>query len=163
MKSFKKEFFIYETYDAVVELEEKDRLLLEEADKICKTAYANYSNFKVGAAVRLKSGKIITGNNQENAAYPSGLCAERVAMFYAHANFPNDDIECIAVIAEGGINIDDTPVSPCGACRQVIAEYENKTGKNIRIILSSSNKTKIYIINSIEDLLPLSFSDKDLK
>ncbi len=163
MKSYKKEYFVYQTYDTPAELEKNDRLLLDEATESCKNAYAPYSRFKVGAAVRLKSGKIITGNNQENAAYPSGLCAERVAMFYAHANFPMDDIQCIAVIAKGEKNSDDIPVSPCGACRQVIAEYENKTGQDIKIILSSFNKSKISIINSIKDLLPLSFSDKDLK
>jgi cytidine deaminase len=126
-----------------------------------KTAHAPYSEFHVGAAVLLENGKIVTGNNQENAAYPSGLCAERVAIFYASAQYPNSAVKAIAVTVKSKNMVVSEPLSPCGACRQVIAEYENKSEKPIRIIMSGE-KGPIYIAKSIESLLPLMFSKKYL-
>jgi cytidine deaminase len=126
-----------------------------------KTAYAPYSEFHVGAAVLLENGEIIAGNNQENAAYPSGLCAERVALFYAGSQYPTIAIKTIAISVKSKNVIISEPLSPCGGCRQVIAEYENKFKKPIRIIMSGE-KGQIYIANSIESLLPLMFSKKYL-
>lgn len=151
----------FDVYDSIKDLTKKDAELLLEAQKILKNAYAPYSNFSVGAAVLLENGKIVTGNNQENAAYPSGLCAERVAIFYAGAQYPNVDVKTIAITVKSKNVVIKEPLSPCGGCRQVIAEYENKSGKAIRIIMSGE-KGQIYIAKSIESLLPLMFSKKYL-
>lgn len=151
----------FEVYNSIKDLTKKDAELLLEAQKILKNAYAPYSNFNVGAAVLLENGKIVTGNNQENAAYPSGLCAERVAIFYAGAQYPNVDVKTIAITVKSKNVVIKEPLSPCGGCRQVIAEYENKSGKAIRIIMSGE-KGQIYIAKSIESLLPLMFSKKYL-
>lgn len=151
----------FEVYNSIKDLTKKDAELLLEAQKILKNAYAPYSNFNVGAAVLLENGKIVTGNNQENAAYPSGLCAERVAIFYAGAQYPNVDVKTIAITVKSKKVVIKEPLSPCGGCRQVIAEYENKSGKAIRIIMSGE-KGQIYVAKSIESLLPLMFSKKYL-
>lgn len=150
-----------EVYNSEKDLDKKDAALLLEAKKILKNAYAPYSNFHVGAAILLDNGKIVTGNNQENAAYPSGLCAERVAIFYAGAHYPNVSVNTIAISVKSKNVVIKEPLSPCGGCRQVIAEYENKSGKPIRIIMSGE-KGQIYIAKSIESLLPLMFSKKYL-
>jgi cytidine deaminase len=138
------------------ELEESDLGLIDKAKESAKNAYAAYSNFRVGSCVLLKNGNILCGNNQENAAYPSGLCAERVVLFYANANFPNTVIDTlvIVVVNENG-EIIDKPISPCGSCRQVINETENRFNHPIRILLVS--KKSVLIFKSIKDLLPLSF------
>ena len=151
----------FDVYNSISDLTKKDAELLREAQKMVKTAYAPYSQFHVGAAVLLKNGKIVTGNNQENAAYPSGLCAERVAIFYASAQYPNVAVETIAVAVKSKNTVISEPLSPCGGCRQVIAEYESKAGKPIRIIMSGE-KGQIYVAQSIESLLPLMFSKKYL-
>ena len=132
--------------------------LIQEATKAMHKAYAPYSKFKVGAAVLLENGKIITGNNQENAAYPSGICAERVAIFYAGSQYPNVAVKKIAVICDVEA---DQPLTPCGACRQAIAEYEQQHNKKIRLIMATT-KGKIFCANSIETLLPFMFSSKYL-
>lgn len=150
-----------EVYPSVKDLAKKDAELLAEAQKMTKTAYAPYSNFNVGAALLLENGKIITGNNQENAAYPSGLCAERVAIYSAGAHYPNSAVKSIAISVKAKKMVIKEPLSPCGSCRQAIAEYENKFGKPIRIIMSGE-KGAIYIAKSIESLLPLMFSKKYL-
>lgn len=150
-----------EVYASAKDLSKKDAELLTEAQKMVKLAYAPYSNFSVGAALLLDNGKIITGNNQENAAYPSGLCAERVAIFSAGAHYPRSAVKTIAISVKSKNVVVNEPLSPCGGCRQVIAEYENKFGKPIRIIMSGE-KGKIYIAKSIESLLPLMFSKKYL-
>ncbi|HXB40377.1 MAG TPA: cytidine deaminase [Bacteroidia bacterium] len=137
----------------------EDLKLLKEAERIAEEAYAPYSQFKVGAAVLLDNGQIITGNNQENAAYPSGICAERVALFYAAAQNKSAVIKSIAISCHS--NSKD-PVTPCGACRQVIAEYEQKQGKKIRLIMGFQG-AKTYVAQSIENLLPFMFGGKDLK
>ena len=150
-----------EVYKSIKDLTSKDAELLVAAKKMVKTAYAPYSEFHVGAAVLLENGEIIAGNNQENAAYPSGLCAERVALFYAGSQYPTIAIKTIAISVKSKNVIISEPLSPCGGCRQVIAEYENKFEKPIRIIMSGE-KGQIYIANSIESLLPLMFSKKYL-
>ena len=143
------------------ELSPMDQALMEKAEKATEAAYAPYSEFHVGAAVQLDNGEVILGNNQENIAYPSGLCAERVAVFAAMANFPNAVIETIAVYAHSDRFELKEAVSPCGACRQVLAEYESRQGKPIRVILSSGGK--ILILNSSHDLLPLVFNPSGFK
>ena len=150
-----------EVYKSIKDLILKDAELLVAAKKMVKTAYAPYSEFHVGAAVLLENGEIIAGNNQENAAYPSGLCAERVALFYAGSQYPTIAIKTIAISVKSKNVIISEPLSPCGGCRQVIAEYENKFKKPIRIIMSGE-KGQIYIAKSIESLLPLMFSKKYL-
>ena len=151
----------FDVYNSSKDLDKKDAELLLAAQKMVKTAHAPYSEFHVGAAVLLENGKIVTGNNQENAAYPSGLCAERVAIFYASAQYPNVAVKAVAVAVKSKNMVISEPLSPCGGCRQVIAEYENKFEKPIRIIMSGE-KGQIYIAKSIESLLPLMFSKKYL-
>jgi cytidine deaminase len=151
-----------ETYTSAEELSPADRELLELADEAIGRAYAPYSHYRVGAALRLDNGEIYTGNNQENAAYPSGLCAERVTMFYAKSKHPEAIIECIAVSAKSDdFKIADA-VSPCGSCRQVMAEYENSQEKPIRVIMKGEN-SPIQVIHTIETLLPLMFHEEELK
>lgn len=118
-------------------------------------AYAPYSGFCVGAAVLLASGKIITGNNQENIAYPNGLCAERVAMFSANAAHPNDPIEAIAIASSGNKILHNKAVFPCGSCRQSLLESEMRFKNNIKVIMTGSED--FYIVESIKRLLPLNF------
>ncbi|TNE54430.1 MAG: cytidine deaminase [Bacteroidetes bacterium] len=140
-------------------LDPADQELLASAKKACERAYAPYSQFQVGAALRLKSGEIIEGNNQENIAYPSGLCAERVALFHAGASYPNEAIETLVIVAKGDLIQPDDCLSPCGACRQVIAESEMRQESPIRIILvSESNRT--FIFDRISDLLIFPFGMK---
>lgn len=149
------------TYDSIEELEPENRQIMEAALIASKNAYAPYSNFFVGAALLLDNGEIVSGNNQENAAYPSGICAERVAIFSAHALHPKAAIKKIAITAHSTQVAVDKPISPCGACRQVIAEYETLFGNNIEIIMSGQTG-KIFRVNSIEDLLPFMFNSKAL-
>ncbi len=145
-----------EEYEGLDELSEMDQQLILEARKIARTAYAPYSHFRVGASVLLTNGQVISGNNQENSAYPSGLCAERVAMFYANANYPNEKIAAIAISALKNGDMVDDPVRPCGSCRQALLEAEVRFKQPIRIILDGKNK--IQVLQGIESLLPLSFS-----
>lgn len=143
------------------ELMSADSNLVAIAIESAKTAYAPYSHFRVGAAILLSDGKIVKGSNQENAAYPSGLCAERVALFYANSNYPDKSVLSIAIVV---INTDgdviEQKVSPCGACRQVIVETEMRFKKSIKILLAS--RDSVLVFDSIEDLLPLSFKPNDL-
>jgi len=151
----------YTEFTGLDQLPENDCKLVSLAREAAKKGYAPYSGFLVGATVLLGNGEIITGNNQENAAYPSGLCAERTALFYASAQFPKVPVLAIAIST---INIGNTPseiAKPCGACRQVMAEYEDIAGNPIRIILDSSDK--ILVMNGIDNLLPLRFKKEDLK
>lgn len=142
------------------ELPVNDQNLLLEARRITRQAYAPYSGFHVGAAVLLDNGMTIAGNNQENSAYPSGLCAERVALFYANANFPDSGVKTIAIsAAKNGVLVNE-PVKPCGSCRQALAETEVRFKTPIRIILDGQDS--ILVLNGVESLLPLSFSKKAL-
>jgi len=146
----------YTVFDNLLELPEQIKKLMQQAVKARKQAYAHYSNFQVGAAVLLENNQIILGNNQENAAYPSGLCAERVAIFSAVANFPETNIKALAITASPKDSDLSEPVAPCGSCRQVIAEYEFKQQKKIPIFFMGK-VGKIIKVNSIKDLLPLAF------
>lgn len=154
-------FFSYSEYDNIEELDQNDRELLLAAGQASQNAYAPYSHFKVGAAVRLESGVVIIGSNVENAAFPSGICAERNALANASANNPGDKPVAMAIMATTSSGLTEDTVSPCGNCRQVIAEEELRNGNKIRLILGSSKK--IRIIESAGDLLPLQFNRNDLE
>ncbi|MGE5394513.1 MAG: cytidine deaminase [Candidatus Saccharibacteria bacterium] len=159
MKTTEIKIIVHE-FANIEELPSNDQQLLAEARKATTLAYAPYSGFHVGAAILLGNGKIITGNNQENSAYPSGLCAERVTMFYANANYPDSEVTTIAVsAAKNGILVKEA-VKPCGSCRQALAETEVRFQKPIRIILDGQDS--ILVLQGVESLLPLSFSRKDL-
>jgi len=148
-------------FDSKEELSEKSLLLLNEAEKARESAYAPYSNFRVGAAILLENEKIITGNNQENAAYPSGLCAERVAVYFAGSQFPNTKILQIAVTARSEKQLLNKPIAPCGSCRQAIAEYEIKQNHPIEIYFMGETG-QIFKTESIKALLPLLFDSSSL-
>ncbi len=152
----------YEVYDSANELASADQLLLNDAVKASGTAYAPYSNFHVGAAVLLENGQIVQGSNQENAAYPSGLCAERVALFAASSHFPGVKIKAIAITAQFNDSHELLSVSPCGDCRQVMAEYEHRYQTNIRLIMTAE-KGKVIVIQDLKTLLPLMFNAENLK
>ncbi|HHV84720.1 MAG TPA: cytidine deaminase [Petrimonas sp.] len=139
------------------ECTEAEKKLIERAKQATKNAYARYSNFKVGAALLLENGEIITGNNQENAAYPSGLCAERTAVFFANANYPDRKIVALAVAACSNGKFTKEVITPCGACRQVLLEVEARYKTPMKILMYSEEG--IYVVDSIKDLLPLSFGD----
>lgn len=143
-------------------LTKEERELIQVSARMTGSAYAPYSGFFVGAAVLLENGEIVRGSNQENAAYPSGLCAERVALFAASAMFPGVSMKMIAISAKASGKQPASPVAPCGACRQVILEYEELQQKPIRILLSNESG-KIIIIEKSKDLLPLAFSGSSLK
>ena len=151
-----------EEYDSLPEFPDKDLELVNLATRSIDQAYAAYSHFRVGAALRLSNGKIITGNNQENAAYPSGMCAERVALYFAKSQYPDASIESIAVAAHSNDFVIKEAVTPCGSCRQVMAEYQLQQDHPIRIIMKSE-QGPIRAVNSIEDLLPLLFHVEELK
>ncbi|MDD2538106.1 MAG: cytidine deaminase [Bacteroidales bacterium] len=125
-------------------LEPADAQLMEQAVEAARNAYAPYSQFHVGAAVRLVTGEVLKGNNQENASFPAGICAERSVVYYAHANYPGSAIDTIAVTA-----------SPCGVCRQVLLESEKRKKSPIRVLLASGNEVRIF--DSVKDLLPFGF------
>jgi len=143
------------------ELAKEDLDLLEKAIMARNGAYAPYSNFKVGAAVLLENGEIVLGSNQENASFPSGLCAERVAVFQAGARFPGVQILSLAISAGSDKEPSHKPAAPCGNCRQSIYEYEHKQGKPIRVLLQG-NFGPVYLIKAISDLLPLGFNSSQL-
>lgn len=138
------------------ELNKKDQKLVEKAIKATKTAYAPYSEFYVGAALQLANGKIIIGSNQENSAYPSGLCAERVALFQAGTLFPDIAIETLVITARTKGKKLKTIANPCGACRQVMSESTMRQNNPFRIILIGENGQG-YIFDSVDALLPFSF------
>jgi cytidine deaminase len=150
----------YTSYSCKEEMQEGSKALIDAAASAANQAYAPYSGFRVGAALLLESGIIIRGNNQENAAYPSGLCAERVALFYANANYPNEAVLKIAVTAFTAKGEVERPVSPCGGCRQVLLETEQRYKKDIEVILSSASS--VYVFRSAADLLPNSFDASQL-
>lgn len=140
------------------ELTSEELRLLDEARRATYRSYAPYSHFSVGAAVELTDGTIVSGSNQENAAYPSGLCAERTAVFYANSRYPEQPIRRICIVArntEGQFL--QRPISPCGACRQVLLEAEQRAKNAIEVLLYGTDG--VYIISSIKDLLPLGFDE----
>jgi len=154
--------FEYTEYNDIKELPPEDQHLVEESRQQTAFAYAPYSDFYVGAAVLLDNGFIMKGSNQENSAYPSGLCAERVAVFAASAHYPESGIKAIAISARARDFAVTDPVTPCGACRQVMAEYESKQKYPIRVILSSPSG-KILMVKKVTDLLPMYFLLDSLK
>ncbi len=135
--------------------------LIEEAKKQTQKSYAPYSEFHVGAAVLLENGIVVGGNNQENSAYPSGTCAERTAIFYANSQHPDIPVKLLAIAAFTNGKFTSEPVTPCGACRQVLLETENRYNQAIKVILYGIDK--IYVFDSIKQLLPLSFGKDSLK
>jgi cytidine deaminase len=149
-------------FEAVSELDSDAQHLMHEAIQAQKNAYAPYSGFSVGAALQLESGEIITGNNQENAAYPSGLCAERVAFFYAGSQFPKSKIIRVAIVAGNEQFPISQPIAPCGACRQSMLEYEVTQHASIQVLLKGYGEA-VYQLESIKSLLPLFFFEEALK
>jgi cytidine deaminase len=152
----------YQEFQSLDELEAKDKELAQAAVEATELAYAPYSKFNVGAAVLFEDGVIIKGSNQENAAYPSGICAERTAMFYASANYPENTMTAIAITASQNGKLCAIPATPCGACRQVMLETEMRFSRPMRIILYGAQEC--YIIEGgTKELMPLSFSSDFLK
>lgn len=145
----------------IEECTDVEKKLIDAAKKATLDAYAPYSNFLVGAAVLLENGEIIIGNNQENAAYPSGLCAERTAVFSAHSIYPNQKVAMIAIAAWQNGSFTSDAITPCGGCRQVLLEAENRFEAPMRILMYSEEG--VYVVDTIKALLPLSFGDKMLK
>jgi cytidine deaminase len=147
-------------YDDITELPENDRQLILAAREIAPKAYAPYSGFKVGAALRMANGHIVTGNNQENASSPAGSCAERSALFWANANFPATPITAIAITAIDRSGKRSVRLSPCGVCRQALLETEIRFRQPVRVLLDSLST--IIVLDNIESLLPLSFNYNSL-
>jgi cytidine deaminase len=150
----------YREFSNIDELSDDWKALVLSARNASENAWAPYSGFKVGAAVKLASGMVVTGNNQENAAYPAGLCAERTALFYANANFPGVPVETIAVTAQNSEGWMAEPVKPCGGCRQAMLEVETRYNKPFTIILDGQKS--IIVIDGVDSLLPLNFKRTSL-
>ena len=151
----------FEIYDSENELPQEVQQLMKEAVDAREKSYSPYSKFKVGAAILLDNGEVITGSNQENASYPAGLCAERTAIFYAGAKYPDSKIRKLAVSARSENHLVEVPTPPCGSCRQAIAEYEVKQDQPIEIFFMGE-QGKVVKASSIADLLPLLFDSSYL-
>lgn len=145
----------YIEYESLDQLDADDRKTADAAVEAISLSYAPYSRFNVGAAVMFEDGEIVKGANQENAAYPSGLCAERTALFYASASRPDKAMKILAIAAGQEGKLCDSPATPCGACRQVMAQYQTKSGRPMAIILVGAKK--IWKFGKVDDLLPLIF------
>ena len=143
-------------FDSFEELSNSEANLMQKAIDAKQNAYAPYSKFKVGAAFLLEDGTIVTGNNQENAAYPSGICAERVAVWKVSSEYPNHKILKLAITASSSSQITKEPVAPCGACRQTLSEYELKQKDKIEVFFMGE-VGKIIKTDSLLDLLPIAF------
>lgn len=157
MKISKESTFGYHEYSTVKELADSDRELVERACQALDSSYSPYSKFSVGAAVLLENGVVVQGSNQENGAYPSGLCAERVALFAAGAQHPGIAVRAIAITARFNGKIITEPISPCGACRQVMMEYRTIGQKPLKVLLAG--REKVYEIDDAAFLLPFNFSN----
>jgi len=153
--------FSYEVYNSIDDLNKEDAWLLQHAKETSKLAYAPYSHFQVGAAARLLNGEIVKGNNQENASYPVGICAERVLLSAASVMHPLVPIESIAVSYRSDTVKSDHPITPCGICRQSLQEYEQRLHQPIRLILGGLDG-KVIVIEKASMLLPLSFTSGDM-
>ena len=149
------------SYPDPAELDASEQALLQAAHQAAGKAYAPYSRFFVGAALLMANGDVATGNNQENAAYPSGICAERVAIFSASAAHPDTPVVKMAVVAHSNSFVINRPISPCGSCRQVLAEYERKFNRPIELLLQGASG-EVYRVASVADILPLMFTADDL-
>ena len=154
--------FNFKIYESIDELNKQDADLLSEARRVTKFAYAPYSNFRVGAAAALVNGEKVTGTNQENASFPAGICAERTLLSTASSLFPGIGIDTIAISYNNINGKSDSPVSPCGICRQSFVEFQQRTQYPIRIILSGL-EGKVQLIENAANLLPLGFSSADLQ
>ena len=148
-------------FESFEELSQSEKEFMNQAVEIRKKAYAPYSKFQVGAAIVLDNGVVLQGSNQENAAYPSGLCAERVVIFYAGANYPNNKIMKLFISATPSDRDSENPIPPCGSCRQSIAEYEIKQDLPIEIYFMGA-KGAIYKSDSLKNLLPFMFDKSNL-
>jgi len=157
----KKFVFEYKVYDDIIELDKVDTVLLNKARTVTAQAYAPYSNFFVGAAAILENGETVIGTNQENASYPVGICAERVLLGNAATMYPDVGITTIAISYDSKTVKSDHPISPCGMCRQALLEYESRTAKPIRLILSGQ-QGKIIIVKTVSSLLPFAFTSGEL-
>jgi cytidine deaminase len=148
----------YKQYDSMAELPAEDQELAAKALEATNYSYAPYSSFHVGAAARLSNGEIVNAGNQENSAFPSGLCAERVTCFYAHSHFPKERIVALAITAvQNGVQC-ELPTYPCGACRQVLIDFEQEKG-DIRVILAGTKRTEVF--DRVRCLLPFEFDNWD--
>ncbi len=145
----------YEDFASVEEMDPLDQELVAAAIEAQKGSYSPYSHFRVGAALRLENGLIIKGANQENNAYPAGLCAERTAMFAAGANYPDLAFDTLAIVGSDQNGICDNPATPCGECRQVMAEYQTKGGRPLKVILVGAKKIQKF--SKVDDILPFIF------
>lgn len=143
------------------ELTDSDKRLIEAAKEATKRSYAPYSHFNVGAAAMLEDGTIVTGSNQENAAYPSGLCAERTTLFHAGSEYPDKAVNTLAIAASNSNGFTEQPVTPCGACRQVMLEAEQRHHRPIRMLMYGT--ACIYETRGTKDLLPLSFGIESME
>ena len=146
----------FDVFENWTQLSEQEQELIQKAIEISGTAYAKYSDFKVGASILLENGEIILGSNQENIAYPSGMCAERTALFYSGSQFPDVKIRLLVVYGAGDLLPNSSPVPPCGSCRQVIAESIKRQGSGFGLILVGKNGRALKFENAL-DLLPLPF------
>jgi cytidine deaminase len=151
----------YRIYANLAELENADAELMLAAEKSLANAYAVYSGFRVGAALLLENGEVILGNNQENIAFPSSMCAERVTLYYCKANYPDVKILKIAITAKASSSKLIVPVTPCGACRQVMSEYERIQDTSIEVILKGE-EGEVFVFDRVTDLLPLAFQTEAL-
>jgi cytidine deaminase len=142
-------------YSSLEEMDPQDQEVVKAAIEAQKGSYAPYSNFNVGAAVRLEDGTIVKGANQENAAYPSGLCAERTAMFAAGATYPGVPMTTLAIVGGFGFTLSETPCTPCGGCRQVMAEYQTAGKRPLSVIMFGTEKT--WKFEKVDDILPFIF------
>jgi cytidine deaminase len=156
MKKFEIKTTVFE-YDSTDDFSDEEKTLINKSKEFVKNSYAPYSKFSVSAAVLLENGEIITGTNQENAAYPSGMCAERVAVFYANSQYPEISIKALAVSVFVKNDFAESPIPPCGACRQVLIETETRFKKPIKIIMVGKNI--IRVIDNAKSLLPLHFDE----
>lgn len=160
MKEIKIDTILY-SFTSISELPLNVQPIMQQAMDVRKKAYAPYSNFQVGTAVLLKNGTVVLGSNQENAAYPSGLCAERTAIFAAGANYPNEEIVCICISASSILKDTLQPIPPCGACRQSLLEYENRQNIDIPIYFMGKSG-EIIQSPSVKNLLPYTFKEDSL-
>ena len=159
MRILEKKIIVYE-YSTIWDLPAVEQKLLNASREAVLNAYAPYSKFNVGAAVLLENSEIISGNNQENAAFTAGLCAERVALFYANSYYKNIPVKAIAVTSSNNLGITCDPVKPCGSCRQALIEVEVRFKQPIRIILNGRNKIQVF--EGVENLLPFAFKPDSL-
>ncbi len=153
--------FTYRAYENAAGLPGEFRELLERARESCATSHAPYSHYHVGAAIRMENGAVVAGSNQENMSFPAGTCAERAALFAAVSAFPDIPVMTIAITAKSDAFPVTEPVTPCGICRQALLEYELKFHRKIEIILAGETG-KVFVIGSVNDLLPLAFVEKGL-